>query len=126
METFQRQNLNIEDPPRPTILAELILNQFVHPLKSILEQSYSKQEFLPDEKLKTFSDLNQYRSTLLNALKNSKETQDLMRIVLGTSKTLWSEAFHPVFTQKCQQVSRNWVEAIFRFLEHDAFPRFQR
>jgi hypothetical protein len=126
LDKFQQENLSIEEPPRPTMLADVILKQFVHPFKLVLEDCYTSQTFLPNSELKSFNQLNQYRSSLLAVLKDSRETLDLMRIVLGTSKTLWSETFQPVFTEKCKQVSQTWVDDIFTFLEKDAFPRFQK
>lgn len=120
--TFSNEQLNAEDPPRAGMLAQLLLESYVLPLKNLLSRCFEKRVYLVHQQ--SFLELNDYQKSTTKILK--EKTDDLMRIVLGTSKSLWSETFYPVFQQKCEQVGKQKIDLIFKHLVDDTFPKFKQ
>ncbi|ODN03459.1 Conserved oligomeric Golgi complex subunit 1 [Orchesella cincta] len=122
VDTFNQESIIIEDSPRASQLAQLLLTSYVHPLKELLNQCFHQNQYLVQQQ--SFEELNEYQKGTVDVLKHN--TDDLMRIVLGTAKTLWSETFYPVFQLKCEQISRLKIEAIFKYLSEEAFPNYRK
>lgn len=122
VESFNKENITVEDPPRPTQLAQMLLKSYIEPLKLLLNKCFEDKQYLFDQQ--SFLELSDYQKGTSEILKNKVE--DLSRIVLGTSATLWSEVFYPVFHRKCEQVAVSKIDLIFEFLRADAFPKFKK
>jgi len=122
VETFNQESIVIEDSPRASELAQLLLTSYVYPLKELLNQCFHQNQYLVQQK--SFEELNEYQKVTVGILKHN--TDDLMRIVLGTAKTLWSETFYSVFILKCEQIGRMKIEAIFKHLNEEAFPNYKK
>ncbi|CAL8076194.1 unnamed protein product [Orchesella dallaii] len=122
MDLFNQESIIIEDAPRASQLAQLLLTSYVHPLKGLLNQCFLQNQYLVQQQ--SFEELSEYQKCTVDILK--RNTDDLMRIVLGTAKTLWSETFYPVFQLKCEQISRMKIEVIFKHLSDEDFPNYKK
>ncbi len=122
VEIFHNEAITIEDSPRVGILAQLLLTAYVQPLKSLLQKCFEQNQFLVQEQ--SFEELSEYQKATTSILKD--KTEELMRIVLGTSSSLWVEAFYPIFQQKCEQVAKMKTDLLFQYLDEETFPRYKK
>ena len=122
VDNFNNSNISVDEPPRVSEVAQLLLKFFVEPLKLLLSQSFRSGQYLVEQE--RFEELSKYQNETQDILKDKIE--DLMRIVLGTSNSLWAEVFYPVFQQKGEQVGKLKLDRIFKFLEKEAFPKYKK
>ncbi|CAG7837610.1 unnamed protein product [Allacma fusca] len=122
MEQFQNETIEISEPPRVTKLADLVIHSFIQPLKVLLEKNYEAKAYLTEEK--SLEEMNEYRKSSTELLR--LHCEDLMRIVLGTTKSLWSEVFLNVFHSKCKAVVSSYVTQTIELLLSSAFPRLSK
>lgn len=122
VEIFHNEAIVIEDSPRVGILAQLLLTSYVQPLKSLLQKCFEQNQFLVQEQ--SFEELSEYQKVTTSILKD--KTEELMRIVLGTSSSLWAEAFYPIFQQKCEQVAKMKTDLLFQYLDEETFPKYKK
>lgn len=122
LEQFNNEVIEVGEPPRVSRLASIIIENYITGLKSLLERNYDENVYLKDEA--TLESMENYRKSTLEATRGNCE--DLMRIVLGTTKSLWTEVFLGVFHAKCKSVVTQRLEGIISFIQLDAFPRLER
>lgn len=122
VESFHKETVEVEDSPRAGILARILLESYVQPLKSLLTRCFEHKKYLVNEQ--SFTELSEYQKKTSTVLK--EKTDDLMRIVLGASSSLWTEAFYPVFQQKCEQVAAMKIGLLFQYLDEEIFPKYKK
>ncbi len=115
------ESILVEEPPRASSLAEVIQQSFLTPLKTLLGTSYTEDAYMHG--LRTLTQMNEYRKSTTQTL--NQDCEELMRIVLGTSTSLWTHLFQSVFQLKAQAVVSLCVEEILEFLRNEGFPKFE-
>src|SRR5581483_654930 len=63
IDSFNQEIIRVEEPPRATVLQDLIFKQFVTPLRSVFEQLFHQGLFLSADELKSFKGLHEYRTS---------------------------------------------------------------
>ena len=122
LEQFNNEVIEVGEPPRVSRLASIITENYITGLKSVLERNYDENIYLKDED--SLEAMENYRKSTLEATRGNCE--DLMRIVLGTTKSLWTEVFLDVFHAKCKSVVTQRLESSIDFIKSVAFPRLER
>jgi len=115
---YNHKTIPVEEPPRVTRLAQIIRDDIVTPLQALLngEAKYLTQ-------FVTLVQLAEYRRNSTMVLK--EHCEDLMRIVLGPSTSIWNHVFHPVFQQRAERVAKRAVDEIMIFLKTIGYPKYQ-
>jgi len=121
VDEFRSESVKVQTPPRASKLAEIIVQFFISPLKALLESSYLEAGYLED--FETLAQLSEYRESRTQIL--TTECEDLMRLVLGTSTSLWLHVFAPVFQLKAQAVVTSCLHSISTFLKNEGFPKYE-
>ena len=122
VESFNRETIDVGEPPRVARLAEIIIQFYINPLKDMLEKSYQDGIYLKNED--SLESMEKYRKSTIDVLRT--QCEDMMRIVLGTTKSLWSEVFLNVFYLKCKAVITQRVKEMIEFLKVSSFPQLEK
>jgi len=122
VDEFNTERIEIQDLPRMSQLVQLIQGNFLDPLKSVLEKSYHSKAWLVSQK--SLLEMKEFETSTKKMLEGNAE--ELMRVVLGNNKTVWTEVFYPVFLHKCQDICKAKVGCVISHLQHESFEKLQR
>jgi hypothetical protein len=83
------------------------LKHYVQALKTVVSSKAANSFFNLPQTLKEMEELRTVAVSILQ-----RDTEELMRIVLGTNANIWTEVFAPAFTAKCKEVVKIKVEGV--------------